>query len=581
MKRTTVIRAIIGIGIFLGMLLHFWLAINRYFDPDEFAHFHWAYLFTLGLKPYKDFFIYHIPFFQFFLLPFFILPHTAETFLFVRILMFVILGITQLVSALIVKKLIKSELAFYLTFFLILIFPLMTDKSIEIRPDVLMILLFMIPLYLSFSFSTWKRKHAVIAGLSLGTSIMIFPKIMFAFPALLVLFLFDPVTTVLRSHKLPNKRELLHFLIFAGTTAIPGVLFLFYLFVMGIVPQGIFSIFTATKLIYADLPMKYSPFIIFEPWPLVYMNNQTMDLKPNFPWLVSVILMITAAAGFVMIGVERKWKLFLFYLVFFVSSYMYLMLLPLKFILLQYYMPMIFIGAPLSAFFFARVATLLKRNLFIYLLCIGIVVTGLVSYVTQLNDRLAPIDTNQEQMQVIRDVTNHIKPKETVYDMVGSYLYRPPAYVFCCHRYADFIYKFKDQPPILKDSLIANQTKFIVLDRSGFAFWVVPEPTLTFIKSSYMTSAYRKIYTVGFRYACNLGTCSRVTFEDRPVEGLPNNVAPVFIAEKYKVTTTPPDKTVTFGDKTVLDGNSIDLQNQNYTFYVSPDVTQVMIQLDR
>src|SRR3989338_6871265 len=55
------------VGILILLYLHFRLSITRYFDADEFAHLHWGYAFSIGEKPYSDFFYLFPPFFLFYI----------------------------------------------------------------------------------------------------------------------------------------------------------------------------------------------------------------------------------------------------------------------------------------------------------------------------------------------------------------------------------------------------------------------------------------------------------------------------------------------------------------------------------
>jgi len=61
-------RKLVNLSLFLtltGFLLaRLYMAFTRYFDVDEFAHMHWAYLTTIGKLPYRDFFLLCHPFFS-------------------------------------------------------------------------------------------------------------------------------------------------------------------------------------------------------------------------------------------------------------------------------------------------------------------------------------------------------------------------------------------------------------------------------------------------------------------------------------------------------------------------------------
>jgi hypothetical protein len=195
--------------------------------------------------------------------------------------------------------------------------------------------------------------------------------------------------------------------------------------------------------------------------------------------------------------------------------------------------------------------------------------------------RIQPDSSGAEQMQVIRDVVAHIDPNETIYDMAGSYVFRPSGYYICCYRYANFIHLLKPTPGPLTQSLIDNKTKFIVLDRNGYAFWMVPEPDKTFVRTNYLESAYKKIYSIGYRYSCNNGECIRINYEGGKIEQEPGNILPIVIDEMYKLHTIPAGLTVSIDGSIMKDQETRELKKGIYQLTVSKDIQEFKIQIDR
>lgn len=554
-------------------LMRFHLSLFRYFDPDEFAHLHWAYQIMIGYIPYKDFFIYHIPFYQWFLLPIFLLPQSPEAIIFSRVIMSTMFLICAVIIFHLTYKLTKQWIPASLSVLCIIISPIMIDKGIEVRPDILMIFFFLITIWLLFT-KPHSPRFLSLAGLSLGLSMLTFQKMIFALPALGILLLFQPLTNAIKSRTLstlPWKNW--GFFLAGGSITI--LVFLLYLLVHDALGSGLDAIIRTTKDIYALQIIKFSPFLALTPWQFVYVAYE----GPSLPWAVNTFLLFAMSGGTLLFAIDKQWKAFFFFLLFLSGAVMYLILFPTPFV--QYFVPIMMIGSIPAALFVGSFINLLPTP---YGKIIGILVVccfSFFSFYEQYQSRVLPENSNAEQMQVIRDVVTHIKPDETVYDMTGSYVYRPPGYVLCCHRYANFIQTIQPTPPPLTDSLLQNKTKFIVLDRGGYAFWLVPEPHLSFIKSNYLQSPYKKIYSVGYRYQCTQGTCTRINYEGGTLSHLASNILPIVIEETYILHTIPENQSITIDDTIMHDNEKRNFTPNNYKIIIPETITEVIIQLDR
>lgn len=573
MSQSLLLRLLLLFSIGITGLMRLYLSIYRYFDPDEFAHIHWAYHFVIGQVPYKDFFIYHIPFFQWFLLPIFLLPHSPAAIIFSRIIMFVLFSLCAVLLYLLTRSLTKHKISALLTVLFLIVSPIMIDKGIEVRPDVLMVLFFIISTWMLFVLPH-TSKTLFISGLMLGLSMMTFQKMIFAIPALGFLLIYTPLLRLIKTKKisaLPLKQWA--FFILGGS--VPVVIFLLYLIINGALLIGLDAIIRTTKDIYALQIIKFSPFLALTPWQFVYVAYE----GPSIPWAYNTFLLFAMIGGTLLLAIDKRWKAFWFFSLFISGAVLYLILFPTPFV--QYFVPVMMIGSIPAAIFVGYSIRLFRFKNTNVIILFFVCLLSFVSFYEQFKSRVLPENSSQEQMQVIRDVVAHIKSNETVYDMTGSYIYRPPGYVLCCHRFANFIQTIKPLPPPLTESLIQNKTKFIVLDRSGYAFWLVPEPHLSFIRSNYLQSPYKKIYSVGYRYTCNQGVCARTNYEGGLLSQFDPNILPVVIEETYKLQTTPPNQSITVNGENVMDNETKFLKTGNYPIEIPDSVTEVIIQLDR
>lgn len=568
------LQTIILLGtIILVGLLRIHLTIFRYFDTDEFAHLHWAYHFILGMVPYRDFFIYHIPFFQWFLLPLYLLPQSPETLVIGRLIMLLLFVFSMSVIAITFSKIFKNRILGLLILLFALVSPIMIDKSIEIRPDVLMVCFFICSMAIVL-LKKQTPKTLFLAGLCMSLSILTFQKMIFALPAFTVLLVYKPLQQYLAS-KQRSAFPIKAWGAFIVGGFIPVIIFLGYLLLNGALIQGIDAIFRNTLAIYSYQLTKFSPFLPLTPWIYVYVDYE----GPNIPWALNTLLLLSMIGGTFLFAVDKKWKIFWFYLLFFVGAFLYLILFPTPYV--QYFIPVMMIGAPAAAYFFYTLIHITKQKM----ISIGIIAiicfVALLSFGEQYFIRIKPINDAAEQKQVIRDVVSHIKTDESVYDMAGSYVFRRPGYVLCCHRYEGFINSIRPQPIPLKESLLNNQTKFIVLDRNGYAFWQVPEPDKTFVRTNYLESAYKKIYSIGYRYTCNNSVCTRVNYEGGTIPNESGSVLPIVIEETYKLHTIPSGLTVDIDGKQMKDQETRHFTKGTYQLSVPQEMQEFKIQLDR
>lgn len=536
---------LLPITLAITALLRFHMSIIRFFDPDEFAHLHWTYLLLQGDIPYKDIFIYHIPIFQLFLIPIIALPPSPTLLLVSRIVMFFLLGVLLLCIYILSVKITGNKRVGLLAALIASTFPIIFDKLIEIRPDTLMMVLLLTSILL-----VWKtKKHTSIflSGMCFGLSILTLPKVLFALPAIVYLIGFSIPALV------P---------FFVGLF-IPAGIFAIYLMYLGIAPLALHAILDLSRLILVE--RTFSAWMGFIPWPSVYVDHGNISL----PWIVSTGYWILGVIGlFYVWRISRRATVF--FLLYFLFGLITLFQFPSPHT--QYHIPLAILVSITAA---VVINTLPKALLALSL------VTILISFGMQYHIRIKNDNTNYEQLAVISDMLNISKPDETVFDMVGSYVFRPDGFPICCHRYGAFLDKLNPPPPLLREELVVRKTKFIILDRSGFSLWVTPPDDLAFLAKSYLPSEYPKIYTLGLRFICERSLCTQIDLNNMKLDNHISNNFSVIISEKYRISTTPPNTKISIDGSPILDNNEILLDARIHTLSVPQNVQEITIQLAR
>lgn len=559
-KQIILFLLLFSLGVaFAGRTYHL---VTRYFDVDEFAHLHWAYLVFSGKIPYKDFFLNTTPVYQLFMLPVFLFPWSSGGLIFARLVQVpVFLGIMYFTFLLGLS--IGGVFTGLMSALIFMVFPMLFVKSIEIRPDMMM--------YLFYLWGAWVlirelKKTAVsdkivfLSGLFTGLSVLVMAKMVVGLPAIFWLILSDK-----------RIRTVKYIIPFMVGLALPAGLFIIWTILTGTTALAWEYIIEGSNLIKAG-EGAFSPWKSLSPWPYVYLGAGGQ----SYPWLVNCILWILSLFGLLAITIKKR-TIGIFLGIFIAGNVAGLFLFPTPF--MQYFIPICGILAICVSYlvnFISRTKLFTGIAPVVYLIC---AVLLLASFGYQLIDRM-PLDSG-EQRKVIDDILKISDPSETFYDMVGSYVYRPDGYHICCNIYPHIRNGLRVNPGPLRNSLIKNRTKFIVMDRVGKSFWL-PEPDdLSFIFSHYQESRYRKIYVLGSAYNCYSSICNQVnSFGENLQYGLSDSVE-IVIAEKYKLATIPAGSSVTINNQILYDGQSISLDKGIYKFTVGPELTKFSVMLDR
>lgn len=550
---------ILTLIVFLLLVLRINLSIVRFFDPDEFAHFHWAYLIFRGQVPYRDFFTNIIPVFQLIFQPLFMIPPSGFVLILGRIGMFMVHLFLGWIIYELSFTITKNRLAAIFSVIVWSAFPMIFDKSLELRPDTLMTALFFAAVYLIVTTVRRSGMRVFLAGMILGTSLLVMVKMAVGLPAFFYLVLFT-------GYRL-TKRQLLMFIL---AFVIPPVVFLLWVAKESLWIPVVEYVVRGSQLIKAG-EGAFSPWKSLSPYPYVYYGTD----GPSFPWLVNIGLWITGVTGGIWMLVKNP-QLSLFFLLLVTGSIFGFFIFPTPF--MQYFIPICAAFSILTAYLADGISKMIPLKSFKSWPMILFSILLTISFLLQYSERVR--SNNREQLDVIADIVKISRPHERVYDMVGSYVFRPDGYFICCNEYAKFAHLLTPKLPSLARALSDSQTRYIILDRIGKSLWLPAAPDLEYINGNFRPSLYPKIYTLGWKFKCQNGVCARLDMNGRE---FPAGSNLVFIPAKdsyiFYLDNNP--GFIFIDNRSFRNGDRISLDRGPVKFTVSEEVTEFIIQLNR
>lgn len=279
------------IALFVFLYFRLSSGLMRGANPDEYSHYHFTYLITKGLIPYKDFFMLYSPVFH--LVLSFIFKIIGESYLALtmsRFLIFLLFVITLFLFYKIARLFVGKKLSFLSTLILAS-YPLPFEKAIETRPDNLMIPVYLGGVYLSLRGLNSRRKtDFILGGALLALSIIVMIKIAIVVGSFLVGFIIVLFFKERKKSKVVNVG-----LDFAKGAGVVFFLFFFILFSFGIAKPAIFSMFRYSVAIASTLRFgtELHPYFWFYPHDYVY------GIYKGISWYVSSAIVILAVAGFI------------------------------------------------------------------------------------------------------------------------------------------------------------------------------------------------------------------------------------------------------------------------------------------
>ncbi len=293
MKGTYILPAVYGMVItfLLSSVIH--SGYLYLFDPDELFHVNAVFLLQHGMAPYRDFFVTYTPVFHWLLSPVSYL--TGFTFRFLegaRIFMIILFLIRLTLIFFIARKLFGSLVA-YLSLPLALFDSFTAFSAMQVRPDNLMMTLYIAGLFFLTSWYFNKKYSLLIwAGLLLGSSVLVLFK---NIPATVIVGVF----TLLELKKTSNRRGMVQFLL---AMTVPAAGFAVWTLYRGIFPSMIQQVLFDAKQLNDSL--RYPENILNYYWP----PNFVLYGFPGRPltWMYELCLPQVAFAGMFTVFLNGK-----------------------------------------------------------------------------------------------------------------------------------------------------------------------------------------------------------------------------------------------------------------------------------
>ncbi len=447
------------------------------FDIDELHHAHLVYLYSIGQRPYAD--IYnsvYSPLFEWILLSLFVWKgFSFGTIYLARIFMITLLMVRMSLTYILVKEIFQRRVAlFSLLFFLL--DPFVVFSSMQIRPDNLMITLWVVSLLaLWFGMKRKRSTFLFASGLFASLSLLTLPKIFPSVFVTIVLLLFFGRT---------EKRAFSSW--FTGAV-VPLFLFTAYLISIGALPEMVQQVFIETKDAYSVFRYPI-PLVNFHIPNNIYVYG--LDGKP-LTWVYAIALPFLAAAGLWQTFVTtfdraKKKEEFLFPLILTLSLIVqFLSLLPLPVIFMQHFVPISWLLSIFAAVAIVGLFNGIRRFPMLHqsLAIVGGLAIGILMVVS--------IQANLARSAMISDKTrakyerlwSRIGPNELVFPHL---IFRPPVYP------VPFGYYIGNVHPSVLSRLPDILT---ILEKKRVLFVLADDYTLSFFNKNlqnYITTNYRR-----------------------------------------------------------------------------------------
>lgn len=434
--------------------LRFKLALVHYFDQDEFAHLYRASMLSIGEVPYRDFGYGYSPLFIIFLEPLFLIfKERADVVLWARALNFVFFLANTLLVFLIGKKLFSSAVGLLAAFFWVF-FPMTLTKTLEIRPDHLGILFWLLSLFLVIKAKKGSKSTWVLffSGVFYSLSLITTPKMLFAYPGLLVFLLVGQKV---------NRRFLKNLFFFHLAIAGPGLILWLMLLAGGVFKEAFYSLIILPR----EVERAYGK-LYFEPlFPFVHSDSIYGRPGRSLPWLANTLVSLLGILAILRAGFLisfRKNQPALCFLVASFFTFAGTIILVYSHSLIQYYIPLVLIFSWAAAEFLVSLARLLFQRSEILTLLTGLVIVAFLFFASAqlIGNHLRW--TNQSDLELVRNALEISEPDDYFLDLVGKHLFRKSAYWICCDPVPDFRDFLSLPLPSVTESLQTTKTKFIL-----------------------------------------------------------------------------------------------------------------------
>lgn len=480
-RHISTLKAILGsIVLATVIILAFVVIRSGYvfeFDIDELYHANTTYLIAHGYVPFKDFFLPYSPIFHIFMLPLYAISgFTLTTIQWTRLIM-IGLFIIRIVGAAMIVRILFGSLAAFLFLPLFLLDPLTGYTSMQIRPDNLMMTVYVFGfLFLSKGLTQNKRQLTLLSGILFGLSLLISIKI---FPSIGVLFLIlFALWLKLKFHGIKDT---------AIGFAIPIALFCVYYLTKGLFFSMITNLLIDARAINETLKYPVPMGNFYWPSGATYYGLSFKPVLFQYLWSLPLLAFAGAYATFL----EGNYSLSKFIpkntLRVMLAASLVLQWLSLFFIrsvFIQYYLPITWLFGIFAAVALAKIIHAVEMDKFLYgitLLFLGIVYTYYFIPSLHANIERAKV-TGTEQKATITAIWNHVPEVSAVYPGV---LFRPLAYPI------PYGFTFYDLPQSLfnryepiQNYLEKNKVSYLNIDGKP---WAQPDESVKqYISSHYI-----------------------------------------------------------------------------------------------
>lgn len=470
----------------------------RFFDVDEFTHFHWAANIARGERPYVDFFTFFTPGFHWFLTPlFWMFPLSPDVFMAGRILMYMVF-VTNLMLLGVLFGMLRSWKWVLLPVVLVAYLPMPYDKFLEVRPDNLSLVFALLGVIFQIRghMSDWgnkggtKRLHpwfwsGVFYAATLLTLIKMAPFV--AVGGLVMLA--DPQVRKAIKDKVWRKG--------IGSSplmVIPGGLVLFVPFFLWLLTLGDFSTvwYSLTRLAFES--NRFSKFFVMEPHLFFFPNgsfygapyvNRPLFLNHTI-WALGIIVgIIRFFTPFITADGDKR-KVFpeiLMSGIFILLTFIYVVFYPLKHS--QYLIPIAvfvsFYAADGLVSFFRWLSTKVG-NIPVWIF-LGIGAFLLYVSTPEFND-IKKYWANKPQREQLAQLAAVIPAGARVFDLEGRMIFWKDGYTICCLPYGLYIDYLSRRPAPVSEVFQLNSTQYVWQGETG-RFWSLPAADRGYIEANF------------------------------------------------------------------------------------------------
>ena len=456
------------------------------YDVDELAHTQFVYLIAKGFMPYTSFHMIFTPLFYWFQIPLYnTLGFNFHTIYIMRLVMSGLFIVRIVFSFLFIKNIFGKKVALFFVP-LLLLDPFTVFSGFQIRPDNLMVPLFVLGL-LFLSYALKKRSNTLffLSGLIFSLSSLVLIKIVPEIAVIIILF-------AVYSYKNKKQRD---FLLFLSAFPIPWIFLFIYFALQG----GLFDLFR-NIFFYAFLNnqtiLNVTP-VTFYYHPNNYYLFGTMGLSLN--WAYIYVIHTLAALGVCLILWEIKRNIRIFsadvlirIITVAVCIVLTVWVFTVRGVFLQYFLPLSWLLALFSGVSLVYFLEFIEKKTskgYVFLLLIYFVAFILFAFSSIKGNQARAGIGNEKIIKGHEDAWNFIQGNEATFP---NELFRPPGYPLT---YGTFIGDVN--PYILRnwgkveDHLEKKKAKYVFKD--DYLWMYLDANTKKYIDKHYLPSSHSEI----------------------------------------------------------------------------------------